>query len=69
MIQNLQMSLIPQTNFLVGTFFAVSYNKPALTSYLKGSSLKSALKLDVCKQITKSRNFRELLINFPLKVS
>ena len=29
-IQNLQMSPIPQTIFLIGTFWAVSYNKPAL---------------------------------------
>ena len=29
-IQNLYMSPIPQTSFLVGTFFAVSYSKPAL---------------------------------------
>ena len=28
-IHNLQMSPIPQTSFLVGTFFAVSYSKPA----------------------------------------
>ena len=30
LVQNLQMSPIPQTNFLVGTFFAVSYSKTAL---------------------------------------
>ena len=29
-IQNLQMSPISHTSFLVGTFFAVSYSKPAL---------------------------------------
>ena len=29
-IQNLQMSPIPQTSFLVGNFFAISYSKPAL---------------------------------------
>ena len=29
-IQNLHMSPIPQTSFLVGTFFATSYNKTAL---------------------------------------
>ena len=29
-IQNLQMSPIPQTSFLVWTFFDVSYSKPAL---------------------------------------
>ena len=29
-IQNLQMAPIPQTSFLVWTFFAVSYSKPAL---------------------------------------
>ena len=30
-IQNLHMSPIPQTSFLVGTFFAASYSKTALT--------------------------------------
>ena len=29
-VQNLQMSPIPQTSLLVGTFFAVSYSKTAL---------------------------------------
>ena len=29
-IQNLQMSPIPQTSFLVGTFFVASYSKTAL---------------------------------------
>ena len=29
-VQNLQMSPIPQTSFLVGAFFAVSYSKTAL---------------------------------------
>ena len=29
-IQNLQTSSIPQTNFLVGTYFGVSYSKMAL---------------------------------------
>ena len=29
-IQNLQTSPIPQSSFLVGTFFAVSYSKTAL---------------------------------------
>ena len=29
-IQNVQMSPTPQTNFLVGTFFATSYSKAAL---------------------------------------
>ena len=28
----IQMSPIPQTNFLVGTFFGISYSKPALVS-------------------------------------
>ena len=32
-IQNLKMSPIPETSFLVGTFFAVSYSKPALSTY------------------------------------
>ena len=31
-IQNLQMSPIPQTSFLVGTFFAISYSKTTLVS-------------------------------------
>ena len=29
-IQNLQTLTIPQTSFMVGTFFAISYSKPAL---------------------------------------
>ena len=31
-IQNLQTSPIPQTSFLVGTFFAASYSKMALAN-------------------------------------
>ena len=34
-IQNLQTSPIPQTNFLVGTFFAASYSKTALANFAK----------------------------------
>ena len=30
LIQNIQIFLIPQTSFLVGTFFAASYSKTAL---------------------------------------
>ena len=33
-IQNLQTSPIPQTSFLVGTFFTASYSKTALDSKL-----------------------------------
>ena len=32
-IQNLQTSPIPQTIFLVGTFYAASYSKTALVAY------------------------------------
>ena len=32
-IQNLHMSPIPQTNFLVETFFATSYSKTALVQH------------------------------------
>ena len=35
LIQNLQTSLIPQTCFLVGTFFATSYCKAALEQVWK----------------------------------
>ena len=34
-IQNLQMSPIPQTSFLVGTFFATSYSKTALKTKIE----------------------------------
>ena len=33
-VQNLQTSPIPQTIFLVGTFFAISYSKKALEAQL-----------------------------------
>ena len=34
-IQNLQMSPIPQTSFLVGTFYATSYSKTALDFFFE----------------------------------
>ena len=52
-IQNLQMSPIPQTSFLVGTFFAVSYSKPALARiHLSEFLLQWQLPLG-CKQVVK----------------
>ena len=33
------MSLIPKTSFLVGTFYAVSYSKPALDQEIRGNLL------------------------------
>ena len=35
------MSLIPQTSFLVRTFFAVSYSKPALVTKMWGMDLNN----------------------------
>ena len=43
-IQNIQTSSISQTSFLVGTFFAVSYNKTALASFIcksRGSFIRN----------------------------
>ena len=51
-IQNLQMSPIPQTSFLVGTFFAASYSKTALervwkyrTCYKRGQKILEGMGL------------------------
>ena len=54
--------------FLGWNLFSVLYCQSALTFHLKGSSLKSALKLNICKQITKSHNLPELIINFQLAI-
>ena len=49
----IQMSPIPQTIFLVGTFFAVSYSKPALARiHLSEFLLQRQLPLG-CKQVVK----------------
>ena len=40
-IQNLQMSPISQTSFLVGTFFAASYSQTALEGFLRLSKVQS----------------------------
>ena len=37
-IQNLQMSPIVKTSFLVGTFFAVSYSKAALMVFISSTT-------------------------------
>ena len=42
-IQHLQMSPIPQTSFLVGTFFAVSYSKTALERALELATIRYEL--------------------------
>ena len=41
--QNLQTSPIPQTNFLVGTFFDASYSKTALDSNFMDSMVLLAI--------------------------
>ena len=53
-IQNLQMSPIPQISFLVGTFFVNYYKKTALLIWFQTHSISAHLKKD----------FRPTTINF-----
>ena len=63
-IQNIQTSPVLQTSFLVGTFFAVSYSKPALVSMCTVLSPRIILSLvitlalaDFCVLTTRWRTF------------
>ena len=45
-IQNLETSPIPQTSFLVGTFFVASYSKTALGSQMALALYYETLKIE-----------------------
>ena len=57
-IQNIQMSPILQTSFLVGTFFAVSYNKTARATF----PIWNSIPIGILEKLLKN----SYAINFPI---
>jgi hypothetical protein len=57
---SLQMSPIPQISFLVGTFFAVSYSKPALAPIIQVSKSENSVS-DLASVLSKWPNITVLM--------